>query len=38
MGERFDTLDHAHSVVKNLSADNEGVKGTSTYKPIPFCT
>ena len=36
MGERFDTLDHAHSIVKNLSVDNEGVKGTSTYKPIPF--
>jgi alpha-D-xyloside xylohydrolase len=36
MGERFDTLDHAHSVLKNLSVDNEGVKGTSTYKPIPF--
>ena len=36
MGERFDTLDHAHTVVKNLSVDNEGVKGTSSYKPIPF--
>ena len=36
MGERFDALDHAHTVVKNLSVDNEGVKGTSTYKPIPF--
>jgi alpha-D-xyloside xylohydrolase len=36
MGERFDALDHAHTVVKNLSVDNGGVKGTSTYKPIPF--
>jgi alpha-D-xyloside xylohydrolase len=36
LGERFDTLDHAHTVVKNLSMDNEGVKGESTYKPIPF--
>jgi alpha-D-xyloside xylohydrolase len=36
LGERFDTLDHAHTVVKNLSVDNEGVKGASTYKPIPF--
>jgi alpha-D-xyloside xylohydrolase len=36
LGERFDTLDHAHTVVKNLSTDVGGVKGTSTYKPIPF--
>jgi alpha-D-xyloside xylohydrolase len=36
MGERFDQLDHAHTVVKNLSTDNGGVKGTSSYKPIPF--
>jgi alpha-D-xyloside xylohydrolase len=36
LGERFDTLDHTHTVVKNLSVDNEGVKGGSTYKPIPF--
>jgi len=36
LGERFDALDHAHTVLKNLSVDNEGVKGTSTYKPIPF--
>jgi len=36
LGEHFDTLDHAHTIVKNLSTDNEGVKGTSTYKPIPF--
>ena len=36
LGERFDTLDHAHTIVKNLSMDNAGVKGASTYKPIPF--
>jgi alpha-D-xyloside xylohydrolase len=36
LGERFGTLDHAHTVVKNLSTDNAGVKGTSSYKPIPF--
>jgi alpha-D-xyloside xylohydrolase len=36
LGERFDQLDHAHTVVKNLSMDDEGVKGDSTYKPIPF--
>ena len=36
LGERFDTLDHAHTVIENLSTDNEGVKGTSSYKPIPF--
>jgi alpha-D-xyloside xylohydrolase len=36
LGERFDTLDHTHTVVKNLSVDNEGIKGTSSYKPIPF--
>ena len=35
-GERFDTLDHAHTVVHNLSTDDAGVKGTSSYKPIPF--
>jgi alpha-D-xyloside xylohydrolase len=36
LGERFDALDHAHTVVKNLSTDNAGVKGSSSYKPIPF--
>ena len=36
LGERFDTLDHAHTVVKNLSTDNGGVKGSSSYQPIPF--
>jgi alpha-D-xyloside xylohydrolase len=36
LGERFDQLDHAHTVVKDLSMDDEGGKGGSTYKPIPF--
>ena len=36
LGERFDALDHAHTVVKNLSTDNNGVKGSSSYKPVPF--
>jgi len=36
LGERFDALNHAHTVVKNLSTDNNGVKGSSSYKPIPF--
>jgi alpha-D-xyloside xylohydrolase len=36
LGERFDVLDHAHTIVKNLSMDTGGVKGTSTYKPMPF--
>jgi len=36
LGEHFDVLDHAHTIVKNLSLDNPGVKGSSTYKPMPF--
>jgi alpha-D-xyloside xylohydrolase len=36
LGERFDALNHAHTVVKNLSMDDAGVKGSSSYKPIPF--
>jgi alpha-D-xyloside xylohydrolase len=36
LGERFDTLNHAHTVVVNASQDTPGVKGSSTYKPIPF--
>ncbi len=36
LGEHFDTLNHAHTIVKNLSEDNAGPKGSSTYKPIPF--
>jgi alpha-D-xyloside xylohydrolase len=36
LGEHFDTLNHAHTIVKNASQDNPGPKGTSSYKPIPF--
>ena len=36
LGEHFDTLNHAHTVVRNASQDNGGAKGTSTYKPMPF--
>lgn len=36
LGEHFDTLDRAHTIVKNASQDNGGPKGASTYKPMPF--
>ena len=36
LGEHFDTLNHAHSVVRNLSMDNGLRKGSSAYKSIPF--
>jgi alpha-D-xyloside xylohydrolase len=36
LGERFDTLNHSHNVVHNLSMDNGNAKGATTYKPIPF--
>ena len=36
LGEHFDTLNHAHSVVRNLSMDNGLRKGSSAYKCIPF--
>ena len=36
MGERFDTLNHAHTLVRNTGQDNVGPKGSGTYKPIPF--
>lgn len=36
LGEHFDTLNHAHTVVRNASQDNGGTKGTSSYKPMPF--
>ncbi|MDE3106392.1 MAG: glycoside hydrolase family 31 protein [Acidobacteriota bacterium] len=36
LGERFDTLNHARTVVKNLSQDNAGAKGSTSYKPMPF--
>jgi alpha-D-xyloside xylohydrolase len=36
LGEHFDTLNHAHTIVRNASEDNGGAKGTSSYKPMPF--
>lgn len=36
LGEHFDTLNHAHTILRNASEDNGGPKGTSTYKPMPF--
>ena len=36
LGERFDALNHSHTVVHNLSQDNANAKGSATYKPIPF--
>jgi alpha-D-xyloside xylohydrolase len=36
LGEHFDTLNHEHTVVHNLSMDDNTTKGSSTYKPIPF--
>jgi len=35
-GERFDRLDHAHSIVRNSSMDTDASKGGNTYQPIPF--
>jgi alpha-D-xyloside xylohydrolase len=35
-GERFNTLNHARTVVKNSSQDNGIAKGSATYQPIPF--
>jgi alpha-D-xyloside xylohydrolase len=36
LGEHFDTLNHAHTIVRNVSMDNGGRKGSSAYKCIPF--
>jgi alpha-D-xyloside xylohydrolase len=36
LGERFDRLDHAHSIVRNGSRDAGNAKGISTYQPVPF--
>ena len=36
LGERFDVLNHAHTVVLNASQDNAKGKGAGTYKPMPF--
>ena len=35
-GERFDRLNHAHTILKNASRDIAGDKGSLTYQPIPF--
>jgi alpha-D-xyloside xylohydrolase len=36
LGEHFDTLNHAHTIVRNVSMDNGIRKGSSAYKVIPF--
>ncbi len=36
LGERFDRLNHARQVVRNVSQDNGGAKGSAAYKPMPF--
>jgi alpha-D-xyloside xylohydrolase len=36
LGERFNTLNHARTVVMNSSQDNARAKGATTYKPVPF--
>jgi alpha-D-xyloside xylohydrolase len=35
-GERFDRLNHAHTILRNASRDVAGEKGSLTYQPIPF--
>jgi len=36
LGERFNTLNHARTVVKNASQDNGIAKGSGAYKAVPF--
>jgi alpha-D-xyloside xylohydrolase len=36
LGERFDRLNHAHTVLLNASRDIAGEKGSISYQPIPF--
>ncbi|MDE1176873.1 MAG: glycoside hydrolase family 31 protein [Edaphobacter sp.] len=36
LGEHFDQLNHSHTVVRNVSTDNGHIKGSTTYKPMPF--
>ncbi|WP_263410761.1 glycoside hydrolase family 31 protein [Terriglobus tenax] len=36
LGEHYNTLNHSHEVIRNLSQDNAYSKGAGTYKPIPF--
>lgn len=35
-GERFDSLNHAHTILQNASRDMPNEKGTLSYQPIPF--
>ncbi|HWB84962.1 MAG TPA: TIM-barrel domain-containing protein [Bryobacteraceae bacterium] len=35
-GERFDRLNHAHTILRNASRDVPDDKGGLTYQPIPF--
>jgi alpha-D-xyloside xylohydrolase len=36
LGEHFDTLNHSHSIIRNVSMDNGNRKGSSVYKAIPW--
>ena len=36
LGEHFDTLNHAHTIVRNASMDDGSRKGSNAYKCIPF--
>jgi alpha-D-xyloside xylohydrolase len=36
LGERFNTLNHARTMVKNASQDNGIAKGSGAYKAVPF--
>jgi alpha-D-xyloside xylohydrolase len=36
LGERFNALNHTHTIVRNVSADNGHSKGSTTYKAMPF--
>ena len=35
-GERFDRLNHAHTILQNASRDVADDKGALTYQPVPF--
>src|SRR5580658_7610670 len=36
LGEHFDTLNHSHTIVRNVSMDNGNRKGSDAYKAIPW--
>lgn len=36
LGERFNALNHSHTVVRNVSTDDAHAKGSATYKAMPF--